>query len=214
MVGPTTLLAGKNVSLQQLPDRSSCENKVIFSPSNVVRQSNLTTVVSVDSLLAWAGLRYYAKMRIQCRAAAAAVAYCADEVALRVLRRRDPRRRQAGRQAPAPPARRRCNSAPVLRRLLGEGGLRLLRGGQGVGVTIALGTDIAFDKVFGLRAIPTSTRRRTEANIRGGEAKRAAEASTKFARALMERLETLQYSPNAFLPSAGGDTASPETALW
>jgi hypothetical protein len=27
-------------------------------------------------------------------------------------------------------------------------------------------------------------------------------------------VETLQYSPNAFLPSAGGDTASPETALW
>jgi hypothetical protein len=33
----------------------------------------------VDSLLAWAGLRYYVKMRIQCGAAAAAVAYCADE---------------------------------------------------------------------------------------------------------------------------------------
>jgi hypothetical protein len=70
-----------------------------------------------------------------------------------------------------PPALRRRNSAPVLRRLLREADLHLLRGGQGVGVTAAPGTDIAFDKVFGLRAIPTSTRRvgRTEANIRGGE---------------------------------------------
>jgi hypothetical protein len=50
----------------------------------------------------------------------------------------------------------------------------------------------------GLRAIPTSTRRRTEANIRGGGAKRAAEASTKFARALMERWRRYSTVPTHF----------------
>uniref|UniRef100_K3Z1U3 Uncharacterized protein n=1 Tax=Setaria italica TaxID=4555 RepID=K3Z1U3_SETIT len=51
--------------------------------------------------------------------------------AVRALRRRNPRRQQARQQAPAPPARGALRQAPPLRRLPGEGGLHLLRGGPG-----------------------------------------------------------------------------------
>ncbi|AQK72437.1 hypothetical protein ZEAMMB73_Zm00001d017147, partial [Zea mays] len=51
--------------------------------------------------------------------------------AVRALRRRDPRRQQAREQAPAPPARGALRQAPALRRLPGESGVHLLRGGPG-----------------------------------------------------------------------------------